>query len=144
MKKTILRYGAYVGLAALIGGLTKAASLLGMLELDASTTAMGTAILLALFTFLQQKEKLLRRFDGTRDEGDLAPTAITISGAFQREGGRLIQHGDEQSLIQAIVGAVRPLGFECGLGTKVVDQREQWLPQSEQRAVRPRRRRNKA
>lgn len=56
-KNNLIRLAVTVGFAALIGGLTKAAAVVGLLELEASTAAFVTAILTATIQLVQALER---------------------------------------------------------------------------------------
>lgn len=59
MKNKFVRVGAYVGVAMLIGGLTKLGTMLGALDLSASTVAFTTVVILAAINVLTALESKL-------------------------------------------------------------------------------------
>jgi hypothetical protein len=59
MKNKFVRVVAYVGIAGLIGGLTKLGTMLGVLDLSASNIAFTTVVIIAAINVLTALETKL-------------------------------------------------------------------------------------
>jgi len=59
MKNKFVRVVAYVGIAGLIGGLTKLVTMLGVLDLSASNIAFTTVVIIAAINVLTALETKL-------------------------------------------------------------------------------------